>query len=308
MFNEAIKTEYIETISSTKHTKSTLRSLFNMSEPFENFLGKDLCEFTIQDFIFMFEQIGWTKGQTVKNKRSLIQKYVNWSISKKYVRSDVQSNIERLSFTDLEPKFNSKLYYKSIEDLIDAFERVYKKAGFDISYYSRNISYCALYWYNLTNDQLSNIALYPDWQNEKGFFINLPDGNSISISKRLFDMIGNIPRDSVAYKSGKLKSCPSNNYLFRTFRSTSAINTNVFESNLKAEWKEIIDKLKPGDEDYGRKLSSESIILSGMCYRIHNEIFVNGKEVNESKIMKLFPEISKGYAYSIKTVYNQIYH
>ena len=75
MYNEAQKKEYLETLSS-ESTALTFEYSLNQFEPVERMLKKDLCQFSFQDFVMLFNNNKMKNNTTLVKNKTNIMKYL----------------------------------------------------------------------------------------------------------------------------------------------------------------------------------------------------------------------------------------
>lgn len=90
MYNTERKERFIEykLETSTAH-RNYWMALFNISEPFENELGKDLCDFNEAEFISLYKQMGFSTENYAINTASKMSSYVDWCIKHGYVADGI---------------------------------------------------------------------------------------------------------------------------------------------------------------------------------------------------------------------------
>lgn len=314
MYNAELKQRFIDNSGLTDSYLAVVRSMFNKTEAVETFFGKDLSAFTLSNYIYAFESLGFTKRSTFDSKKTIIRKYVQWCIDEHEIGNDVFNNINSLTINDLDPQRRNKLmYYTSIDEMIDVLSAVYESAGKDYLYYIRNVSFAGLVYIGIPEAQIVKIKI-KDFNYDNR---TIKAGDTIyNLPERLNTMIEDMPKDATVRGDGRVKPQPDSVYLYRTMKSEESLNASIFCGNISNEWKSMMKDMTIDNPNFGRRLLFDAIRYSGMCERIKN----TNTELAESQIMKLFSDfesvdqngnvvkgISCSYAYSLMSVYRQIY-
>ena len=83
MYNKNDKMEWIKEYTTTNTVDEyRLPKIFERTEPYEEKLQKDLCDFSADEAMEMFVDIGYSNLQFAKVEASLIRSYVDWQITK----------------------------------------------------------------------------------------------------------------------------------------------------------------------------------------------------------------------------------
>lgn len=78
MYNDAIKRQFLKEIDVHGRTQSIYEGEFNRVAPFEESLGKDLCEFTADEFAKVLDSVSGTMFHGRRTKFSNMMRYVRW--------------------------------------------------------------------------------------------------------------------------------------------------------------------------------------------------------------------------------------
>lgn len=80
MFNEEFKNKFLSTIKND-NTKNNLRYFFAITEPFETELKKDLCLFTSEELLNMFNNYGLSiTSSSIESRISFMRLYFKWAV------------------------------------------------------------------------------------------------------------------------------------------------------------------------------------------------------------------------------------
>lgn len=123
IYNVEEKTLFIEQIYGHLEDNQIIdyvRILSNIGKV-ESFLIKDLNQFTITNFVFLFERMGWTSAGTFGVRKTFIESYLDWSILNGIVEYKNLDNIKLLNNKDITGKFVFKLsHFENLKELYAA--------------------------------------------------------------------------------------------------------------------------------------------------------------------------------------------
>ena len=112
MFNENIKQKFIQYKDETVILwSSTLKALFNRTEPFEEKLNKDVCNFTVSEITNMFKTLDYYSYNSLAMDVSRLSQYTNWCMTKG-LSIDNQNH-----FMEITPKTTASLINKKITEM-----------------------------------------------------------------------------------------------------------------------------------------------------------------------------------------------
>lgn len=100
LFNKSIKEEYIrERIKEVAYNEFFLKGRFMQSAPFEEKLGKDLCNFNYYDIVDMYKLLNVKSLKVLNVTNSVYSTYTAWCIANGMV-DDGQNHFKELSTND----------------------------------------------------------------------------------------------------------------------------------------------------------------------------------------------------------------
>ena len=100
LYNKSIKEEYIrERIKEVTYNEFFLKGRFMQSAPFEEKLGKDLCNFNYYDIIDMYKLLNAKSLKVINVTNSIYSMYTAWCIANGMV-DDGQNHFKELSTND----------------------------------------------------------------------------------------------------------------------------------------------------------------------------------------------------------------
>lgn len=298
MYNPEYKQEYLSTIKSDS-TVIVVESLFVISASIEKMLNKDLCEFIFSDFIMLFERCGFVKGYNLPNRKSMIRSYIAWCVSKKYCSPNSLVEIERLQASDVNGYHvaNSK-YFRSLDDLLDCIEQVYKAVSSDVSptLYEPLQMFYGLYWYGLESSEIFNLKT-EQIDSHSGNTITL-ENKAITVSDRFMQLSINVSKYS-CFITLHNQAMPyvESKYVFKSTKAKMAgepITVN-FHTSKHRVWMSLMESVPVSHPYYGKILSTISIAESGRFYRYYQDE-KSGAEINADYMAKQLGTSEKNYS------------
>lgn len=127
MYNEYDKIKWMEEYRATnKIDPYRLPKIFQRTEPYEEKLQKDLCNFSSDEAEKMFAEIGYTSLQFLKVEISLIRSYVDWQIGNGNVTDGINHFVPReLTQKKLRDMIKRKTQIVDREQLIEWCKKLY---------------------------------------------------------------------------------------------------------------------------------------------------------------------------------------
>lgn len=287
MYNEAQKKEYLETLSS-ESTALTFEYSLNQFEPVERMLKKDLCQFSFQDFVMLFNNNKMTNNTTLVTNKSNIMKYLRWCVQNGYAESIVISELERLSINDISSNAKIKTeFYGSEDELLDCFDEVL--SGEDKIYkYTFSVFY-GLCWNGFSDEELFRTKA----KSVIGNRIILDD-REVYLSERMTDILKEyLVAEDMIVGEQTCKFAPTDLIIKCLERNGSkgVINSNYHATKSKA-WKRIAEDLSIESRFYGKKIVPNKIRQSGAFYRLWQKE-KSGVEVIPKNIIELLGSDSR---------------
>lgn len=298
MYNPQYKQEYLSTIKN-ESTFIVLESLFTITASIEKMLNKDLCEFIFSDFIMLFERCGFVKGHNLPNRKSMIRSYIAWCVSKKYCSPNNLIEIERLQTTDVSGYHIAKLkYFRSLDDLLDCIEQVYKAISLDASptLYEPLQMFYGLYWYGLESSEIFNL---------KTDQINTCSNNTIVVGDKAIVVSDRFMQlsDRICKYSGfitlhnQMMPYVKSEYVFKSTKARMAGKpiTENFHTSKNRVWMSLMENVPMSHPYYGKMLSTISIAESGRFYRYYQDE-KSGIEITVDYMVKKLRVSDKNYS------------
>lgn len=287
MYNETQKKEYLETLSS-ESTASTFEYSLNQFEPVERMLKKDLCQFSFQDFVMLFNNNKMTNKTTLVTNKSNIMKYLRWCVQKGYAESIVTSELERLNLKDVSSNVKIKTeFYGSEDELLDCLDEVLSRED-KIYKYTFSVFY-GLCWNGFSDEELFKTKA----KSVIGNRIILDD-REVCLSERMTDILKEyLVAEDMIVGEQTCKFAPTDLIIKCLERNGSkgVINSNYHATKSKA-WKRIIEDLPIESRFYGKKIVPNKIRQSGAFYRLWQKE-KSGVEVIPKNIIELLGSDSR---------------
>lgn len=287
MYNEAQKKEYLETLSS-ESTALTFEYSLNQFEPVERMLKKDLCQFSFQDFVMLFNNNKMTNNTTLVTNKSNIMKYLRWCVQKGYAESIVASELERLNLKDVSSNVKIKTeFYGSEDELLDCLDEVLSRED-KIYKYTFSVFY-GLCWNGFSDEELFKTKA----KSVIGNRIILDD-REVHLSERMTDILKEyLVAEDMIVGEQTCKFAPTDLIIKCLERNGSkgVINSNYHATKSKA-WKRIIEDLPIESRFYGKKIVPNKIRQSGAFYRLWQKE-KSGVEVIPKNIIELLGSDSR---------------
>lgn len=160
--------------------KTSLYSLFRKIEPYENKLGKDCSQFTIEDILHIYKEFKAKSVYVLMNYNTILKAYCAWR--KYYHGLENQISYEEITIDLLKPlvpkNANSIL---SREEITDIEEQAY-------NWTDKAIVECL--WEGLSGNSMRDlVGLEENMINHKEKQLHLPDGRVFNLTDRLYDLL-----------------------------------------------------------------------------------------------------------------------
>ena len=289
MYNEIQKKEYLETLKkNSEATALTFEYSLKQFAPVELMLKKDLCEFSFQDFVMLFNNNRLTNNTTLLTNKSNIMKYLRWCVQNGYAESIVISELERLNPKDVATNTKIKTeFYGSEDELLDCFDEVL--SGEDKIYkYTFSVFY-GLCWNGFSDEELFTTKAKSVIGNQ----IALVD-REVHLSGRMAGILKEyLAAENMTVGEQTCKFVQSDLIIKCLDRNGSigVINSNYHATKSKA-WKRITEDLPIESRFYGKKIIPNKIRQSGAYYRLWQKE-KSGVEVITKNIIDLLGNDSR---------------
>lgn len=263
MYNESQKQEFLDTMN--KEAAKPYISLFQKSELYERAAGHDVCEFIYSELLGLFESCQYTRAQTFKSYKSLLNDYLKFCCANKYCNSNCIVELERLQFTDLTgyAKLRNEFYF-DLDDLLDSIEYVFSKSKIDETYYRPVQVYYGLIWIGLENEQIFTLTS----KNIRRGMVSISD-LYLDIPDRLNDLIQEYIADKYFITvDGRHKNYKDVGYVFKTSKGGKISRGWTTDKN--KQWSQCVNNLEVTDLLFGKKLSLSSIRKSALFSDIYD--------------------------------------
>lgn len=286
MYNEERKLEFIESLNQDS-VKKSMSYLLEMTASVEEMLKKDLCDFTYQEFLMLFEAKKIVTVTSVMSNRSNIKRYIKWCVENNLCLSTQLEEIDRVEQKDLNTNTRVKFeMYKDEDDLLDCINEVLK--DYDISFRDMFSVFYGLCWYGLSDEEL--FTAKKEWFKDDR--IELPD-RTIHFSERFSKIMNRYTAaDSVDIgfiASKQVEFVPSER-IIRNVKAGGAsdVITSNYNATRNKKWEKVMSELPVENKYYGRKLKPVKIRCSGAFYQIWQRE-QQGEKINSLNIAELFP-------------------
>ena len=117
-YNDELKRQYIaEKTSETKIANNYLDILFAYSSEFENKLGKDICNFTVDEILTLYKASNRKSSESLAVMNSILNQYTIWCLKRNLVMDSQNhfSNITKDLYSTCVNKMYQKMTYVSKE-------------------------------------------------------------------------------------------------------------------------------------------------------------------------------------------------
>jgi hypothetical protein len=159
-YNNDRKIEYLTTQHSDAKDSNVknIASVFNMAAKFEAINNKDLCEFTFDELLAMFNLNQWGNFATFKTKKTIITNYIKYCISNNLCYNDNLRDILRLNHTDIKKKSKFEIeYYKDFDDFHNTIQTLFNDGGQQYEVNLSNIGILYLLWFGFEKEEIIEI-------------------------------------------------------------------------------------------------------------------------------------------------------
>lgn len=289
MYNEIQKKEYLETLrESSEATALTFEYSLKQFAPVERMLKKDLCEFSFQDFVMLFNNNRMTNNTTLLTNKSNIMKYLRWCVQNGYAESIVISELERLNPKDVATNTKIKTeFYGSEDELLDCFDEVL--SGEDKIYkYTFSVFY-GLCWNGFSDEELFNTK-------EKSVVGNriILNDREVILSERMGDILEKYLSSEDAIVGERVYKFIPSDLIIKCLESkkSEGIITSNYHANKSKAWKRLVEDIPIESQFYGKKIIPNKIRQSGAFYRLWQKE-KSGVEVIPKNIIELLGSDSR---------------
>lgn len=258
----------------------------------ESFSEKDLNQFSLTEFIFLFERLGWVSFGTFSVRKVFVESYLSWSVQNSLVEYKNLENLKLMNCTDLSGTIVfERSHFKNFEEIhstntaiiSNELSKHYKE--FEESYSSQNALVKNEYAFQcITNENnfiMQEILTYLAWMRlslEEMINLKTDDINVNSKQMRLGSRLIEIPDDILE----KIKICMNTKenvyilygkvvkrdlinsiYLLRSTK-LSKYTTNAIQQIL-TKYSEASSNLSVLSKFYNKNLKYNDIYRSSLC-------------------------------------------
>jgi hypothetical protein len=156
-YNAEIKQRFIvfceEQLKMADSTVSNFRSMFNNTAMIEDYYDKDLCRFTSNQFVYLFEMLHWTQIGTKYKELSLLNHYLSWCSANGYCTGQALVEIDMFKKTPIFSHAKAQRYYFSFDDVMDKALKLFSE--YDEHWWCR---YIAIWYLGFNQCSFETIA------------------------------------------------------------------------------------------------------------------------------------------------------
>lgn len=178
LYNENWKNQYLAYYKNEKNNSSrtvnNMKYMFSATSDIEERLGKDLSQFTTEEYCILFRERLWDKLRTFIMSRSRITLYVEWCIDQKYIPSVQAEQIYNLKIADVNTSYKTADGRELVADNVHmaqsyspdlfVFRKDFKKCWDDRNEHDTNFDggimllvYYELIWCGLQPDDITEL-------------------------------------------------------------------------------------------------------------------------------------------------------
>ena len=272
--NEDRKLAFIKTLEG-KHSDdyiSTIYSVFNKAEPFEEMYGKDLCDFNHEEISAMYFTFGYATPEIYNTFNSNAKKYVAWCDEQMLIK-DYVNHFTEFGLSDFRKYVDQRLEAKKYLTY-DEFEGL---VGGIVNARDQFLFRC-LYEFGKSNNYVEIMNMRMRDIDIKECKINLCTGRVVSVSRRLVNTAIEADAELTYYLRLSLleRTLQPSEFIFKTLGGTrDSIDHNA------TKFISRIIKLNMDDLGGFDKISSTTIAVSGqfnMIRRRSSELGISKKD------------------------------
>lgn len=301
MYNEEIKNEYLDNLISTS-VKYASRSIFRYSVEYEEFFGKDVCDFIEPEIKEFLAGMGAISFASLHSKCSILRTYTQWCIERKINKDNINH------YDSITPKI--------IKSCINKFAENSKYLTFselkEISKDFMNISdvalcYCLFFGiYGKKGNEIINLT--SDNIDIKSSEVHLVTGRTVKIPQEVVSIL--------------VDSCNEYDYIIPSDRRVSTLplditDMSVFKRRANARFntedsnnKRIVNRLiKLKTETNCRAIGISTLKNSGLLWSIKKYVDannINGDLYDNHAIQKIYKDWDMTFPPAKKVFHNKV--
>lgn len=303
MYNEELKDRYIsKKESETIMSPNFLNNLFTKTEPFEEKVHKDVCEWTLNEIIEFYKFSDLYSLESLANINSNLLMYTNWCLTESLV-SDGQNHFLELDSKMLLSCVNTDLLGKTVL----TWDELSANVDLLMNYSDRYIFY-ALYE-GMCGEEYREIT-FAKSEDVTGNTIRLCTGRKIDVSSKFIEVAMAAAEEERYYEFGKKnKAVPfrsgveDDGYFFRRIKRSYLPSE---DSNLVHTKSQILARRFGKSIKYlglPIQITPKKIILSGKLNYIKGIMEKEGETDLKKVLMTHKEEIDCKYsAYKLRTI------
>lgn len=271
MYNENVKMAFIDTLP--KNGKNEFAALFALTEERETAYGKDVAEFSREEYIAMVNELGYSQYESVNGAIVKLKRYKKW-YAKEYQKDfsflDFEFGVRDI---DLSKRFREQLIYKF--DLIINVPPDYKPSNGCVA-----LPFLVFTYYGIDSTDIIKLD-HEDVVFSSDFVIVHCNGTKIKITDptavkilRDFDQF----TEGENYAGANIKRVDTPRFLYKTKRFSK--KNEKFETDSGWEYKSILQSVRyfrdnAADSSQYERIDVPNIRSSGMYHRIVNILSKN---------------------------------
>lgn len=287
-----------------KSAHASCKSLFKNSIKKETKLNKDLYNFSTEEIAEVFSEAGWINASLVDSYKSCLKKYFLYAASKHLIPASNVSNTTRLRYTMINRTDTIKdTYYKTYNDFIAEFERLFNSTSVYKDYYITLRVKCllSLAWFGVHPDDLISVTIADINIKEKTIhsktlkrYVPIPDS--------VIDLCINLANITV-YEDmlGKPIILPNNNTIIKVRDIITAVEENSLTlkcimNNFKRDYINQIKKHSNNKEElekFVQSLKLKKAAENGQFERAYQYEKANGEFKNNKDYGKIISSENK---------------
>ena len=291
-YNTEQKERYLSEISDSYATDViiNIRSVFNRTGPFEEMLGKDICNFSREEISDMYALLMYSSKYVYSSVNSRLRAYVEWCLSQMLV-NDGCNHFQEFSLVDFEKYVNKRVLsnkYITRETYCNILKGIPNPRD-------KFLLMCLYEFGKSTNFEDIFGMKIEDIDREKGV-IRLRSGRIVKVSKELIATAIEANKDRRYLMPGRevYRNLLDSPYIFKRAKTAGEEIENIDNNNQNVKF--VARLIKNLMEYCGENsdINATSIAVSGqfdMIRRRSNELKITEKEY----VFNYFDELTKQY-------------
>ena len=183
---------YVENVLGTVTSPGYLKTKFNNSEPYEEKLGKDLCDFSFYEITDMYSMFNLRSLESYVVLNSIYSLYTDWCLREGLVQDQINHFKTEVKIANMEKCVNAGFIKKKVitrEALLKCCNEVKNPAD----------AYVLLGLFEgISGDcysDLIDLKLSDITEDESGYIAHLPSGRVVPVSKEFYNYARNANED-----------------------------------------------------------------------------------------------------------------